>query len=92
MTPKIFRLNDCEWWAGYDLESVMAGFLAETGMAPDEAFDDPRELTEKELNRLRFWRENDQGTCKHTVTFRQELDRQIAEGDAFPCLFASTEY
>jgi hypothetical protein len=103
---KIFQLNDWDWWAGYDLESVKAAYLKELGFTDpwdiENAFDDPHELSDEELDRLKFVDGddpiNEDGTPGGTRTFREQLNRIIAERDAsldaayFPCFFASTEY
>ena len=86
---KVFQLNDCDWWAGYDLESVKKAYVKETGMSLEEAFDDPRELTDEEMDTLKHW--GDEGDNKEPITFRQELDRMIESGFEFPWFFASTE-
>lgn len=86
---KVFQLNDCDWWAGSDLESVKAAYLAETGVDQDEAFDEPYELSEAQIERLKFRRDDDNHT---EATFKEELERMVAEGQKFPCFSASTEY
>lgn len=87
---KIFKLNDCDWWAGSDLESVKADYLKTTGETElDDTFDEPYELSDALMERLKFRRDDDNHT---EVTFKEELARQIAEGQEFPCFFASTEY
>lgn len=89
---KIFALNDCEWWAGYDIESVKAAFLSQ-GYGDEGSFDDPRELTDLDMNQLTWvtdlasFPEGDV-----PITFRERLAQMVADGEAFPCFFASTEY
>lgn len=90
MSVKVFRLNDCEWWAAETLPQAIAACRAQVGVEyQDELIDDPRELTEEDLDRLKFNR--DDGT---QCTFREELNAQIANmgNESFPHLFASTEY
>jgi hypothetical protein len=92
----VFQLNDYEWWAGSDLEGVKAEYTKQTGCGEeDDAFDDPYELSDAEMDKLLFtYYENDdeRPENKRTRTFREELDRAIAEGQTFPCVFAGTEY
>jgi hypothetical protein len=84
---KIFKLNDCDWWAGEDLESVKSAYIEEVGGDVD---DDARELTEAEMDSLDFVDElPDYGEHR---TFREQLRRMIDSGAQFPCFFASTEY
>jgi hypothetical protein len=100
---KIFQLNYCDWWAGYDLESVMAAYrkeMTEGHFAPcdpnDDIFDEPHELSDADMERLKFVDGDDpinaDGTPGGTRSFREELRRQVERGDEFPCFFASTEY
>ena len=88
---KVFAMNDCDWMAGETLESVKALYMREYagGLPEDEALDDPSEVNEHEMGRLRF---HDSENCEDDSTFQEELDRRIAAGEKFPCFFASTEY
>lgn len=90
---KVFQLNDYDWWAGATLESVKASYLEWTGVSEAEAFDNPQELTDKEMSTLRF-REEDEDCLpgQEAKTFRQRLNEMVAAGDEFPCFFASTEW
>ena len=89
----IYAMNDCDWMAGESLESVKTLYLAENagGLPEDEALDEPHELNDHEMDRLRF-HDDDAENPDDYRTFRQELNRRIANGDKFPCFFASTEY
>lgn len=94
---KIFKLDDCTWWAGADLESCIVDAMREYGLPRDEVADpDAHELSGEELDRLKFVDGDDpinaDGTPGGTRSFRDELARQVARGDAFPQFFASTEY
>jgi hypothetical protein len=55
---KIFKLNDCDWWAGEDLDSVKSAYLSEMDITDpqgiESAFDDPRELFDEEMDQLKF--------------------------------------
>ncbi len=88
--PKVFQINDCDWWAGYDLESTKVAYVKETGVPPEDAFYNPRELTDEEMDTLLH--HGDDGEHKEPITFRQELERMIESGFEFPWFFASTEY
>jgi hypothetical protein len=86
---KIFAMNDCDWMAGEDLESCIQKYLADYAgsQSRDDALDDARELSGKEMDRLKFCDED--GTKR---TFREQLDLMVAAGEQFPTFFASTEY
>lgn len=90
---KVFRVNDYEWWAGADLESIRLAYKEETGIDPDsdEGFDSPREIGEAGMNKLIHWGdgEPEEGGSR---TFQEEIQRMIAAGHKFPCFFAGTEY
>ena len=88
---KIYRMNDCDWCAGEDLESVKKFYMKYCGLDEDEAFDGLRELTEEEMDRLIFYDNNCYKDDSHR-TFREELQRLIDLNQKFPLFFASTEY
>lgn len=92
---KVFALNDYEWWAGYDLKSVKKTYLKEMMMTEDEAFDDPRELTEEEMSKftIKIIKEEELTYAKAgKYTFAEFLELMIKNKEKFPCMFASTEY
>ena len=84
-TLKVFRLNLFEWWAGYDLATVKSAYLAESGMAKEEAFDEMEELPQDAMKTLRIY---PNPYAKESSSFQEELARMVAEGQVFPCSFA----
>ena len=90
---KIFSMNDCDWMAAETLEEATAVYLRDFGggLDADEALDQPHEVSEAGMDRLRF-HDDDAETPEDYRTFRQELQVRMARGDKFPCFFASTEY
>lgn len=96
---KVFQLNEFDWWAGENLESVKADYVSENGLGDDESdrpFVDPHELSDADMDRLHFVDGdepiNEDGTRGGKKTFREELALMVMRGDSFPCFFASTEY
>jgi hypothetical protein len=92
---RVFRINDCDWWMARTSEDAKASYLEILGPMPDdEAFDDPHELSDAELDRLMFVDvdDHDQPLKKTRRTFREELQRRIDAGVTVPEMFASTEY
>lgn len=91
-TMKVFKVNDYEWWAGADLDSIRTAYEQHTGIAADsdEGFDNPRELSDEELQKktIHF----DEGEQPDHSTFKEYLDELIAKSHEFPCYFAGTEY
>lgn len=89
MNMKIFRMNDCDWCAGEDLESVVEFYMDFVDLDKDEACDQPCELTELDMDRLIFTPDSKDEDLR---TFREELKRLIDKGEKFPMFFASTEF
>jgi hypothetical protein len=55
MTIKVFRLNDCDWYAGTSLEECIEHYMKDMHLSREEAADaDARELSEKDMQRLKF--------------------------------------
>ncbi|MCU1285917.1 MAG: phiPLPE 70 [Acidobacteriales bacterium] len=90
-TIKVFEVNDTEWWAGTDLESIKTAYKEITGIDPDdedEGFQDPHALTDEEMETLQF--SDDDGSKR---SFREQLELMVAaEREKFPTMFATTEY
>ena len=82
---KVFRLSLFEWWAGYDLATVKSAYLAASGMAKQEAFDEEEELPPDAMETVRIYPNL---YAKESSTFQEELARMVAEGQEFPCYFA----
>lgn len=96
---RVFRLNDCDWFAGEDLESCIKGFFADylgetdTPKNREEYLDEPNELSDEELDRLKFTDiEGEWGKQGQQYTFRKALENMIKGEVEFPVLFASTEF
>jgi len=85
---KVFRLNDYEYWAGENLETVKAEYLRQTGVPENEAFDDPEEITPDEMATRPLMDDGD-STIK---TFADGLAGMLRDGTKVPCYFAGTEY
>lgn len=86
---KIFKLNDCDWWADTSLEEAIKNYLNETGMSHEDGIEDPYELSDDEMKNIIHSGEDGAGP---RMAFIDRLLMDIAEGMKFPCLFASTEY
>lgn len=85
---KIFRLDDCEWWAGESLEACVAAGRTMNGA--DCYPDDPiqREVSEAELQELTFVDTDDYSER----SFAEELRLVVESGATFPCFFAATDW
>lgn len=85
---KIFRLNDCDWYAGNNLEDCINEAIKQTGLTREEIVDSPSELSDADMEKHHLHEEDK--TDK--FTFRKSLDELIENNTVFPCFFASTEY
>jgi hypothetical protein len=74
---KVFRLNQSDLCAGYDLASVKSAYLAESGMANGEAFDEEEEVPQDAMKTVRIYPNL---YAKESSTFQEELARMVAEG------------
>lgn len=85
---RIFKLNDCDWYVGKSLEDAKAAWQADCGPMPDdEAFDEPYELSDEDMDTLKIADADDPKAPR--LTFRKYLEQNPpirAE------MFASTEY
>lgn len=86
---EIWKLNDCEWYAGDSLGEVIKHACEITGLPVDEVvtFNSIIPLSDKELDYLEFT-DND-GQCR---SFAKELAEKQRKKHEFPCLFASSEW
>lgn len=92
---KIFKLNDCDWYAAEDMESAIQQIMFDTGNNREDCVDSSaHELTDDEMDRLQFMddREIDEYAEEGLRSFREQLEFMIERGDSFPCLFATTEF
>jgi hypothetical protein len=83
---KVFRMNDYEWWMATTLDEAKRLCMEYCELPEDEACDDPCELTEAEMQRLKY--SDDDG--RTVRTFAEQLARKIA-GGAGPGPFAFSE-
>jgi len=89
---KVVQINDCDWWVGESLEACVKDYRDNVEDSPDYT-EDARELTEQELDTLKFSVcDDDERPTGEKRTFREQLAVEIAEGGKFPRMFASTEY
>jgi hypothetical protein len=83
--PKVFRMNQADWWAGYDLESTMLAFANQLGfdsIAEAQAarvFEDPSELSDPDMD----------GPLFEGITFRDALAELETLNAPFPCFLGS---
>ena len=91
---KIWQVTDAEWFAAVSAEDALKAYAeyaedcygknSDEGKARQEEFGEP---VATNMDRRKFT--DDDGESR---TFREELARRIANGDAFPQFFATSEY
>jgi hypothetical protein len=90
---KVFQVTDTDWVAALNPEEARKYIIEQCGYDSDEAKEDvyekPIELTPEEMGTMLHHGEDGVVEAK---TFQQELETDIADGIAFPVLFATTEY
>lgn len=93
---KVFQINDMEWYAGTGTpEQILTSYMKNTGCSHEDATGDiedlPRELTDDEMDKLKFTYQDDK-KLKNSISFRDQLNKMIADRVEFPCHFACTEW
>lgn len=85
---KVFRVNDYEWWAGTDLESIGVAYKEATGIDPndDEGFDNPQEVSAAGMDKLIHWGEGEPGE-DDKCTFRGRVAADDRGWPGVPLLF-----
>jgi hypothetical protein len=90
MKIKVFKMNDCDYYAGETLKDCVEECARDSGESVHDILEEPvEELTLDELNDLTFIEDDEP---EKFCSFRQHLDELIVEGAVFPRIFASTEY
>lgn len=94
---KVYAMNDCDWYAARTPEEALEAMRGNMGyeslehLRADAMCDaEPEELSTAALNDLRF--HLDDSRTGPTISFREQLERMIADGDPLPGFFASTEF
>lgn len=90
-TPiKIFKMNDCDWWLAQTKDQAIADYEKETGEREEWA--EVEELTDRQLDALMFTdTDENEVPIGGKRPFREQLAIEVAQGGAFPRMFASTE-
>jgi hypothetical protein len=85
---KVFQMGDCDWTAGRSAEEVTAYYTGEMGC--DMEGDAALEITAEQMNSLIFHDQDVDPSVRRT--FKEQLDKMIADGVNFPAFFATTEF
>jgi len=100
-TIKIFKMNDCDWYAGETPEDAIRGMAEWIGYeTTPEAIAEmcaeltvkPVELSDAELDQTMYEEVDGPMPFSQKLTFRERLAEMLVDGDEFPSFFASTEY
>ena len=90
MSIKIFALDDCTWWAAETADEAVDDYTKETGQPVVDEY--PEELDDEAMGGHTFHDSEFNNDSEREWTFRDELDAQVAAGQTFPKMFATTEY
>lgn len=82
---RVFRTDDYCWYIARSLDEACAKHMEDCGEEPDE----PRELTDEELERKQFYVD---GPRSSRIPFAVALRDRVSQGISKPELFACTEY
>ncbi len=87
---KVFKVGDCDWYAAANKKEAREEHYQIVG--DDEAIEleEIEELSPKAM--FHFEHRGDGDEVGFPMTFRAYLDKCIADGDKFPCHFATSEY
>ena len=85
---KVFLIGDHDWWVGTDAESCKQSYVQHYGLVRADDFDEEiEELSPSDMKRLKYIEDG-----QPDISFQERLEKIIAEGIKFPCMFASTEF
>ncbi len=91
MTIKIYQMNDCDWVAAENLQDAKKALSECIGDDADELVEDPFELSDEQMNKLKFVDDLYDRENSDERTFKEQLEIMITNGEKFPCMFASSE-
>lgn len=85
---KVWCMDEYTWYAGYSLEQIIAHRLDNESSERDDIIDEMycRQLVDAELDSMKIRMEDG-----NSITFRQALERAVADGDVPCCLASSIE-
>lgn len=95
LVMNVYQLNDYEWFVGPSLQACIERWKRYTGFSDDEAaeyLDDPRQLSDEELDRLKFCHTDEDERPFRSITFRERVAEMVKEGTMGAEFFATTEY
>lgn len=88
---KIFRVNECDWYAAEDFESAIKLYMEDAGISREDVDDgDPEEVSPADMNGLTYTDNEAEPPIQRS--FAEQLSIEMNDGKPFPRFFASTEY
>ena len=85
MSLKIFKMNEFDYYADFSLKEAKEHFAAEMGTKIQYVCDNPRELTEQEMNELLVYTDLHAGIIS---TFAEEIVRREEKPHIFTRMVA----
>jgi hypothetical protein len=86
----VYKMDDSEWWAGFNRIQVLNAYCREYQVSKDEVT--MKRLTPDEMNKRKFYYDIPFEDPSPHTTFTKRLAEIINAGEQFPCVFACTEY
>ena len=89
MKPKIFKMNECDYWIDFSFEEAKYNYTKFTSTTPEgNEWDQfpPEELTEEQLNSYNYY----DAESNKVTSFKKELENRLKE-NKIPGFFATTE-
>lgn len=83
-SPKIFQVCE-DWFIAHTEEEAKQECMNYMYVAREDVDGDCKEVTEEELETLRFWLD-EEGV--NYISFKERLDEYIREGEPIPNIFA----
>ena len=90
--PKVYEMNEFDWWADFSPEEAKINYYNHIDIHDDDE-SEPIELTIEQMSILKYTADVFDSSNKiQIISFQDQLDLMIKNGEKFPCFFASTEY
>ena len=89
---KIYQVTESDWIAANSVADAIKCYVDEYDGEYDPECFEARELTDAELDGLKFIDDLADPENAKKQTFREHLQAMIAKGDTFPTYFATNEW
>tara|TARA_R110000803_G_C11989469_1_gene321839 strand:+ start:3861 stop:4166 length:306 start_codon:yes stop_codon:yes gene_type:complete len=89
---EIWQLNETETWIGHGLEDIKKGALKQTGISPDELFDDVKRVPVSSWSKIFITEQDEEYSPMYSYRnyFQKLLEKE--PNLEYPFCLASTEF